>query len=137
MITPDANGSTAAWDWYFDKVKYDGTNEYARASIAATLGQLPEEVAAWAVEAIGFTSVGGEIWGHTLSLSAYQGLQYVIALDESILQDSNATYVVAHEIAHARLGHAAMANISAAMADEAEADRLAASWGFERKAQQQ
>ena len=48
MITPDADGSTAAWDWYFDKVKYDGTNEYARASIAATLAQLPEEVAAWA-----------------------------------------------------------------------------------------
>ena len=70
MIAPDADGSTAAWDWYFDKVKYDGTDEYARASIAATLAPLPEEVAAWAVEAVAFTSVGGETWGHTLSLAA-------------------------------------------------------------------
>jgi hypothetical protein len=119
--------------WYFDVAKYSGADETTKAVIARTLAKLPEDVAEWAVEACVFASVGGVTWGHALTLSDWNRLSsplHVIVLDEVVMASSNGSYVVAHEIAHIRLGHAAFPKLGEET--EAAADRLAATWGFER-----
>jgi hypothetical protein len=117
-------------DHYFSVVQYVGTDDATRATIATTLAKLPADVATWAVEAIAFVSVGGEIMGHTLTPTEWGEIRHVVALDESAMRTRNGTYVVAHEIAHARLGHRAFTPPEEGT--EAAADRLAAEWGFER-----
>ncbi len=122
-------------DWYFDHVAYSGTHTPTRAAIARTLARLPEPIAQWAASKCVFVSVGGEIAGHCLSLDTWARMPkeqptHVIALAEPAMEGQHAEYVVAHELAHARLGHSAFAKPGEGT--EEAADALGARWGFSR-----
>lgn len=124
-------------DWYWDKVKYAGTHYPTRLAVARTLARLPERDAQWALNCCVFASVGGEIAGYALSLRPWadpgrRRPTNVIILSEPAMEESaDALYVVAHEIAHARLGHPERTPFSTPEeGTEEAADALAAKWGF-------
>jgi hypothetical protein len=93
------------------------------AALARVLPRLPAEVRSFVADECRFLSLlGGKPYGHCAD-----GL---ITLALSQLSDTEADCVVAHEIAHAWLGHGPMPDGAQRERQEREAQEQAAAWGF-------
>lgn len=116
----------------FGRFYYLGTDTTTSAAISRTLKQLPEDIAVWVIYQCAFASVGGEICGSMVNLTSdlftMNQVSHLILLDEDAMQTADAMYIVAHELAHARLNHSG----EGCEQYEEAADALAAEWGFNR-----
>lgn len=116
-----------------DDLFYGGEDMEMLAWIQSTLSKLPEEVAVFAIDQCRFISVGKGAAGLTLPGrigvdNAESPLNvWIIVLDENISSEHMES-VIAHEIAHAWLGHDRIGDIP----DDGEivAANLTKEWGF-------
>ena len=129
-------------EYDFDEAWYDlgrtgtllGDDENFRAAYARVLVRLPEEIRRFTLDRITFLSIGRTASGWCWPMSAIdkRSRKWLIVIDENYSGDMESN--IAHEIAHARLGHNALAGgtPAAAASVEGEADDLSVAWGFTR-----
>ncbi len=114
-------------------VFYGGENTEMQLWIQSTLTKLPEEVAVFAIDRCRFISIGWGVAGLTfpgrIGVDDYESPLnvWIIVLDDNISSE-HVESVIAHEIAHAWLGHDRIGDIP----DDCEvvAANLTKEWGF-------
>lgn len=123
----------------WDHIVYLGEDEELLALIGDAVRRLPDEALLLATERCVFVSVGRTAEGLTLPPYVLQhgedgdNLHWLILLDDGMMNDKAADdveSVIAHELAHAVLGHDRMAD-DGDRSIELAAVRLAREWGFE------
>jgi hypothetical protein len=119
-------------------VFYSGDDENRHRRIIETVTRLPEDVAEFAADRarVHYVSVGASNYGMTLSGKAIarltpdgwdpEGSFFVVLVDP--LPEAHAHSIIAHEIAHAWLGHDRLGD--APEDCEIQVCKLVASWGF-------
>lgn len=98
-----------------------------RSQIAQVVITLPLKVADWLADNVILTDVVKKLQGHTFYLD--EGAKFIIVLNVDHLSDKTAKYVIAHEFAHAYLGHGREEYVKD---KEQQADRLAKEWGYSK-----
>ena len=115
---------------------YYSDNETIRVLIIATICRLPDEVAEFALDRCNFVSIGEEGTGYGIVLPGRIGVHpgerrskniWIIVLAEN-LPDEDSHSIIAHEIAHAWLGHDRVGEIPEDC--ETQASDLVRQWGF-------
>jgi hypothetical protein len=103
--------------------------------LVETISRLPEEVAEFAVENCGYMSVGKSALAMVMPVEAFHSLtddsngnMWLIFLDERC-KKKDAHSMVAHEIAHAWLGHK-RGDPNCPKTAEIDAANLTKEWGF-------
>ena len=121
----------AAWD----SVAYYGDNPHTQRLIAQTITQLPDDVAEFALDRCRFLSVGVDCFAMTVSgriashdLERRTRNMWLILLHEKLPVDEELS-IIAHEIAHAWLGHDKL-SLDFSPTSEVDAATLTATWGF-------
>lgn len=116
------------------RIAYLGESEFTRAHIANAVSRLPGDVQDFACERCRFVSVGEGAMGITLpgsiGVNAHEKRSrnmWIIVLDDRIPVEE-LDGVVAHEIAHAWLGHNRCEEVT--VDDEVAAATLTREWGF-------
>jgi len=112
-----------------DLIAYDlnywGGTDATWRLIVNTIARLPQDVRDFALEECAFLSVGVDILGTVVPPRLTAKVWFVLLADGLSAEDGPG--IVAHEIAHAWLGHDFMAPPANC---EPEAANLVASWGF-------
>lgn len=146
--------SDVTYEEMFSKAPYFGQDMVMRATLAQVLTRVPESVREFVLGKCVITSsveprFGGIVWKaqvpkqaldspHEFWLIVLSELAWSAGMDmvrrkglKEVAKSQNERWrhIIAHEIAHAYLGHDRM-NPDLPEDTEAEADRLAARWGF-------
>jgi hypothetical protein len=108
---------------------YWGDDPETEAALVRVLAKIPEDVCALALRRCWFISVGGATHAHFIPAEHAQAVvgRAVIVMADG--QGRQLDSVIAHEVAHAMLGHGP-ATVKGYDEQEEEARRLAAEWGF-------
>ena len=115
-----------------DNLMYWGEDPQLRARIVGVMGQLPDRVAAFALERCGFVSVGRASLGIILPgrvgvVNRRSHNVWIIVLDER-MSAKDVDGVIAHEIAHAWRGDDRLGMMP--KDSEVKTARLVKEWGF-------
>lgn len=126
---PERSGSTDI----AHRLSYFGEHQTTLTRVAQCIAALPTEVREFALDRCRFVSVGHGVCGLTLPgrIATQEGRTrnvWIIVLDEEEDPDQ-AKGTIAHEIAHAWLGHDRL-GLDSSVEMEVEAARLAREWGF-------
>ena len=118
--------------WIHDNLMYWGEDPDLRARIVSVMNQLPDRIAAFALERCGFVSVGRASLGIILPgrVGVHNGRSrnvWIIVLDER-MSPEDVDGVIAHEIAHAWRGGDRLGMMPKDC--EVETARLVKEWGF-------
>ncbi|TMB65067.1 MAG: hypothetical protein E6J43_12440 [Chloroflexi bacterium] len=122
----------------WNQVAYLGEDNDLRSVIGDTIGRLPDDALLLAADRCVFVSVGRTVEGMTLPGDVLQRVDeddptWLILLDDRIMDTKEADdveSVIAHEIAHAFLGHNRMTDDGDRSVEIATC-KLVREWGFE------
>ena len=133
-MSPDEYDFDEAWDDVQGQERIAGAEDAFRAAYARALVRLPAKVRDFALERCLIFTIGRDgqqaavCW--PASIVDKRQRRWIIVMDEDMGVDVEAT--IAHEIAHAWLGHRESGSAAHPHSNDVAADDLAVEWGFAR-----